>query len=140
MKKRNGIRIASVAHTILWIAVFVISIIGRLAYKDPEMEPLELFLTKGVYNAFIIIAAAGILNSALLLFSLRSIAVTAITKSKGLEKMAMVFSVLSNILFYLSAVLIFYINTDVIIIVPVMWVLCAFCSCVILIVLRGKKE
>lgn len=139
MKNKNGMIIASLVHTTLWIVILLISIIGRAVYKDPEMEPLDFLLSKGVYNAFILVAATGLFNAILLLFSLRSVLTTAITKSRVLEKTALFFSIITNMLFYLSVILVFLMKTDAVMIVPIVWALCAVCCFVILIVLGVKK-
>ena len=140
MKKSSGVIIAAAVHTILWIVVLLVSVVGKITFNAPEMEPIEFALSKEVYNVFIIIAAAGVLNSALMLFSLYSASTASITKSKVLAKLAIVFSAVTNILFYLSVVLIFNINTDAVIIAPIVCAVFAACCCIILIVLRTKKR
>ena len=99
------------------------------------MEPLELMMSRGIYNVFIIIAVAGMVNSALLSFSLRTVLAPAITKRKVLEKVALAFAIIANILFYLFAILLLLINSDALMIIPIIWLLCVFCSCIMLIVL-----
>ena len=134
MKKWQGIKIAAVVHTLLWVVVLAICVIGRLTFRgDPGMEPLELMMSKGIYNVFIIIAVAGIVNSALLSFSLRTVLAPVITKRKVLEKTALAFAMIANILFYLFAILLFLINSDALIVIPIIWLICVFCSCVMLL-------
>lgn len=141
MKKWQAIKIASVVHTLLWAVILAICVIGRLTVqRDPGiMEPMDFYFTKGIYNVFIIIAAAGIFNAALLSLSLRFVSADAITNRKVLGKVTLAFSILSNILFYLSAFLILYVNRDAVIFVPILWILCAFCSGFMLIVLGTER-
>ena len=125
MKNRVSIR-PSTIHFILWLFLLLASIIEKYTFRAPEMEPLDFALSKAMYNVFIIVAAAGVMNAAILLLSFHP----RNEKRNAARRLA----VTATILFYSSAVLIFLINTDAVVIVPIAWLFCELC-CGILLVL-----
>ena len=131
MKKR-GIVIASMMHLILWTVFLLASVIMRFAYHAPEMEPLDFALSKGVYNAFIIVAVAGIINATVLFLSVRTISLHLNTKGKGKRVAALCISTIATILYYSSVALLFFVNADIVIIAPIAWLLCELCCCILL--------
>lgn len=139
MKKKQVILIASLVHLILWTLFLLVSVVEKLTYQVPDMEPLQFALSKGVYNVFIIVAIAGIVNSTVLHLSLCVNSSTLNMKCKRIRVSALYFSAIATILFYSSAVLLFLINTDVIVIFPIAWFFCELC-CGVLLVFSLKSK
>ena len=99
-----------------------------------------MYMSRGVSNVFILTAVAGVFSAGLLLLSLCSISATEVIKSKGLKKTALVLSIITNMLFYVSMFLLFLISKEEITVVSIIvWALCATCCCFILITARLKK-
>jgi len=119
-------------YTALWIAFLLISIVGRITYNNPSAEPLDAYMDKGIYNTFIAVAVAGLLSA---LSSLFCVLLTSNNKSR-LKKTAFALSIITNVLFCLSFVLLFLINKDWIVFVPIAWAVCLVGTIVLLVVAR----
>lgn len=130
MKKVVHIVLAS--HMVLWVIFLLVSVVMRFTYSAPEMEPLDFELSKGVYNAFAIVAALGIINAAILFFSFRAVSRDSSVTHKRRKIVAFCFSLIATFLFYLSAILIFIINSDILLFLPVAWLLCELCCVIVL--------
>lgn len=132
-------KIASWIHLILWIALLLISVVVRVTFNAPESEPLDYELSKGVYNAFIIVSLAGILTSTLSFLTVKHMKNPLRKEKKGFDILLRSFVVAACVMFYVSCVLIFVINEDAVIIAPILWMICVvFCSAM-LIVSKTKK-
>lgn len=136
MKKSAHIVFA--LHMILWVIILLISVVMRFTYSAPEMDPLDFELSKGVYNAFIIVASLGIINAAILFFSLRAVSSVSGEKHKRQRIVAFCLSLIATILFYSSAILIFIINSDILLVLPVAWLLCELCCGVMFAVSKER--
>ena len=136
MKKSAHIVLA--LHMILWVIILLISVVMRFTYSAPEMDPLDFELSKGVYNAFIIVASPGIINAAILFFSLRAVSSVSGEKHKRQRIVAFCLSLIATILFYSSAILIFIINSDIFLVFLVAWLLCELYSGVMLAVSKER--
>lgn len=138
MKKRVFL-ILSMVHLILWITFLLISVLARFTYHAQNLDPLDFALSKGVYNVFILAALAGIVNAVVLHFSLHGILLHSKAVNQKTRITAFCVAVLATILFYSSVVMIFLINTDIIVIMPIVWVFCLLC-CSVLLMLAAKKS
>lgn len=138
MKKRIFM-ILSMVHLILWIVFLLASLTAKFTYHAPNTDPLDFALSKGVYNAFIMVTAAGIVNAVILFFSLRGVLLHPKTENRKKQIAAFYVSVLATILFYSSAAMIFLVNTDIIVILPIVWFVCVLC-CSILLVFSAKTN
>ena len=137
MKKSAHIVLA--LHMILWVIILLISVVMRFTYRAaPEMDPLDFALSKGVYNVFIIVASLGIINAATLFFSLRAVLSVSGEKHKRQRIVAFCLSLIATILFYSSAILIFIINSDMLLVLPVAWLLCELC-CVVMFAVSKER-
>lgn len=138
MRKSNGnkgIVIASGVHLIIWAIVMLASIVESFTYNEPTAEPLNFALSRCIYNIFIIISAAGIINVTVLFLSLRGIC----DKQKRKKITSLCFSVTATIFFYLSAVLVFVIQSDLVIIFPIICLLLELC-CGALLPVSGNSN
>ncbi len=136
MKKIAHIILA--LHMILWVVILLISVAMKFTYSAPEMDPLDFELSKGVYNAFIIVALLGIINASILFFSLRAVSSVSGEKHKRQRIVAFCFSLIATILFYSFAVLLFIINSDILLVFPVAWLLCELCSGVMFAIAKER--
>lgn len=137
---KKVLKIASLIYTSLWFISFAVSVVGKLLYKAPPgTEPLDAFLTQGVYNVLILAAAMGLFSSALLSMCLYAVFGPNVSKLSTLKNVTLGFSVLTNLLFYLSVYLVFIVNRDAVLVVPIMWILCAVICLVLLIVVMANK-
>lgn len=128
MKKAvNGVYILSVVLIALFSVVLIASIIGKMFYTAPEgSEPLDTILSKGIYNVFIILAIAGVLNSLLVLVCLHSF-----NKYKEyfpreyniFKSVPFTSVVLCNSLFYLFAAFIFTSESYFSLAFPIVWMI-----------------
>lgn len=134
MKKKSGLVLASFVHLILWTIFLLVSVVLKFAYHAPEMEPLDFTLSKGVYNAFIIIAVVAVINATVLFLSLRAVSSISEKKNKNKRIIALCFSAAASVAFYLFTVLLFVIPSDAIIVIPIAWFLFELCCGVLLIV------
>ena len=134
MKKKRVLTVASVVHLIFWIIVMLVSVVQRFTYRAPEKEPLDFFLSRGVYNVFILVAAVGIVNATVLFFSLRAVSRCPNGEHRRKRSAALWLSVAATVLFYLSAVLIFLVRSDAVVVVPIVWLLCELCCSVLLLI------
>ena len=133
--KKNGIVVASGIHIILWIIILLASVVGRLTYRgEPEMEPLDFALSKGVYNVFVIVAICGLFTAILLFLSLYAIKRHQGSEHKRTRLVTLCFSVIATVLFYVSTVSIFAIRSDYVLIVPILWILCELTCGVLLLI------
>lgn len=138
MKKRVFL-ILSMVHLILWIAFLLISVLAKFTYRAQNLDPLDFALSKGVYNVFVIVAVAGIINATVLFLSLRALS-NLNPKCKGKRIAALCFSTIATILFYSFAVLLFFINTDKVVIIPIIWLLCELYCCLLLVLSGNNKS
>lgn len=138
MKKAT--HIVLIVHVIFWSFFLLASIVERIrfAHSPAEMEPLDLLLSKGAYNTFIVLALLGIFNAGLLLFSARPILKNVDVKDKRKRKVAFWFSLTAAILFYLFIVLLFANGSDKLLILPIAWLVCELCCGVSLAVSKKK--
>lgn len=136
MKKRTKISTACIVYVAVWAVILLVCVGAKLGYSDPAVEPLDAFMTQGVYNVFILVSCAGLFSAALLPLSLR----TRAAKSGGIEKTAFALSIATNALFYTSAVLIFLKNSNIVIIAPIAWAVSFVCCALTLVVPWVKKS
>lgn len=133
MKTKRVVINISAVHLFLCLAFLLVSVVLSLTYSAPGMEPLEFALSKGIYTVFVFVAVIAVVNATMLFLSLRAVFLRDEEEHKRKRKIALCCSGIATVLFYLSAVLIFVINSDAIIIVPLAWLLCEVCSGVLLI-------
>ncbi len=137
MKIKKGITIASVVHLILWVIFLPISVVEKFKFinNPPEMEKLEFAMSKGAYNVFIITAVAGIITATVLFLSLRAVFHCTDVKLKRKRISALCFSALATISFYLFVMgLLNILKSDVLLILPIVWLLCELCCGALLII------
>ena len=127
-KSKKVIQTVSAGFTVLWFVLFAISVAAGILYTDPEAEPLEFFLSKGIYHVFILTALMGLISSGMLSLSLRV--------GKTVTILA---AVMDNLLFYLSVGLVFRVRNDAVIIAPLMWCVCS-AVCIVLLVIQLHKK
>lgn len=121
-------KIVSVLHMIAWVINLLIVAVEGFTYSGtPEMEPLEIALTKGVYIVFMILASMGSINAAILFFSLRAVLRDPGVKHKKTKNVAFCFSIIATVLFYSFAILPFIIRSDIFLVLPAAWLLCELC-------------
>ena len=68
MTKKLIRRIILISDACLWLLCLIIIIAGRLTTTDWGTEPLDIFMSKGVFKVFIIFSAIGLLRSIFGLF------------------------------------------------------------------------
>ncbi len=59
-------RVLLTVHLAFWVLALLLSIVRRVTYTAPDAEPLDYFLSQGIYNVFILIGAVGSINAAML--------------------------------------------------------------------------
>ena len=114
MKKRNVFVMASAVHLVLWGILLTVSAIDLLAVfcfppTDRDM-PLGYALEKGISVVAAIVAAAGVLDSVLLFFSVRW-RVAACGNEKH-RRLALCLSLTATAAFYGFFILLFVVNRD----------------------------
>lgn len=134
------LKILSIIHSTLWFAFFTLSIIAKYFYNAPDADPVDFALSKGVYNAFIFIAVMGLFSSMVLSISMYVVSKHKLTKKSFLKKATLTISILTNLLFYISIYLLFVINSDSILVIPVIWGLCVItCLVLLIIIIRNER-
>lgn len=129
MEKFKITKILSVIYSALWGAFLLISIIGRLTYNASSADALGEYMDKGIYNVFVFVAAAGLLSA---LSSLFCVLLTSKTQTNP-ARAAFALSIITNVLFVLSFVLLFLINKDWIVFAPILWAICLVGTSVMLV-------
>lgn len=129
-------KILSIIYTALWIAFFLIAVIGRITYNESSADPLDAYMDKGIYNIFILVAASGLLSA---LSSLFSALLNSKTQTR-LTRAAFALSIITNVLFVISFVLLFLINKDWIVFAPIIWVISLVACLIILVVSKITRS
>ena len=140
--KQKLMIIISAGHNVLWFVLFIMSIVDRVTYIAPEdAEPFDAFMSEGIYNVLILVTFMGLVTSALLSLSLiwgRKVSNSESRNLYRIQKSALIVAGIDNLLFYLSVVLLFWINKDEVIFVFLMWFICFIVCVVLLIILKWK--
>lgn len=138
---KKALKIASIAHIVVWIVILFALVVQRLIYvTPPDYDAISDIIEKGLFTLFIGIAVFEVLNSVLLSACLRTFFDSYVSKLKVLKNTALWFSVLTNLLPYLSVCLLFAMDFKNVLIVPIIWVICTLVSLVLFIVLKVKMK
>lgn len=136
---KKTINIAALVITGFWLVVFLISIFGYFFFKAPaNTEPLDAFMTKGIYIVFALYAVMGALSAVLFKLSFKSAIGDGSSPKTTLKKVALGISVFVNILFYAIFASVFLQLGDYMFIVMLLWLLCAIANAVLLLLTRKK--
>ena len=138
MKKRLFV-ILSIVHVIWWIVFLLISIFAKFTYQAPNADPLDFALSKEMYNVFILAALAGIVNAVVLHVSLDDFFLDSKAENKRKRITAFCVALLTTVLFYLALVMFFLVNTDVVLIMPIIWFVCLL-FCIVLLMLPPNRK
>lgn len=133
----KSISIILITHMILWVAILLISAVTGLTYSDPDAEPLDFYLSRAVYNLFIILALLGIINAAVLFFSSRAISNASGAMHKR-KRIAFCFSLAATIILYLFDILLFVVKSDVLLVLPAICLLCELCCGIVFAVSKER--
>ncbi len=125
---------------IFWAVFLPISIIGRITFNAPELEPLDYFMTKGMYNVFILFAIAGVLTSVLLFLAARQLSNLLHKENKILTALLKTAATAECVMFYVSCLFMLIINKDALAIASVIvWLVCVVLCSVMLIVSKTSS-
>lgn len=130
-------RVLLTVHLAFWVLALLLSIVRRVTYTASDAEPLDYFLSQGIYNVFILIGAVGSINAAML-FCACVAPENSAESHKKCRSVALWLTYLATLLFYASIVLLFLIQSDFVILAPAAWLLCEVCSGVLLVASRNK--
>ena len=146
MKKKKVIVVALFAHIILWVVFMLASVVMRFTYSPkPGAEPLEIWMEKGIHEAFILVTLIGIISAASLFFSLRPVLCCPDIKLGKKRIAAICLSSAANIVFYLFVVLLFDLfgvplSDKIGGIIALAWLLCEVCCGLLLFFSVDKKK
>lgn len=134
---KKSISIILTTHMILWVAILLISVVMRFTYSAPDADPLDFELSRGVYNVFIVVALLGIINAAILFFSSRTISNASGAMHKR-QRIAFCFSLAATVILYLFDILIFVVKSDILLVLPAIWLLCELCCGIVFAVSKER--
>ncbi len=140
---KKTFKIASLVHLILWIGFLILSIVGRVTFKAPDAEPLDYTLSIGMYNFFTVAAIAGILTALSPYMSVSHMCNPLVFTNSIFHKLALLFSVLTIITFYLFLIMLpLNININeiiVLLVLPAIWISFLVISYVMFILSKRKQ-
>lgn len=124
-----------------WLVIFLISIFQYFFFEAPSnTEPLDAFMTRGMYLVFALYAVMGALSAVLFKISFKSVVEDGSSPKNTLKKVALGISVFVNILFYAVFASVLLQLGDYMFIVMLLWLLCAIANAVMLLISKAKKS
>ncbi len=123
-RMKKPIKVLSIVHMCIWIFLLIIVIVEKGRYvSSANGEPLDIYLSNGIYNIFIVLAIAGINSSLLLVIAIDSLIKMYCSSMQNVKNRAVVVAVISNVLFYTFIVSLCCIKEEWILIIPIIWLL-----------------
>lgn len=119
---RKGFKITSIVFTVLWSVILIIMLAKIFSYRSPTADPLEIYLNKDLYKVFATVASMGVFSSGMLAVCLCKFSPNSL---RILKAITLVTAVLSNLLVYLSAYSLLFVDRADALTMPIAWGVCA---------------
>ena len=126
---KSAVKVLSLIHIVLWIVLLIRGIIDASLYTGAGKEPLEYALERGSLTILVIACGIGAITAGMLALSVFRFLRPGRTKLRTITLGA---CIMDNVLLYLSVYFVFFINQDIAIIFPLLWLVCSILCCVLL--------
>lgn len=130
---KKGFRVISIVFSVLWTIILIFILVRIFLYKAPTADPQEIYLNKGLYKIFAIVAAMGAFSSGVQAICLCRFSYSGYLEIRILKVITLCAAVLSNLLVYVSAYSLLFVDVEHSLTAPIAWGICTT-ICVMLLV------